>query len=546
MPRYTASTPPTGSGAVRATNIGALTRTGEQAKWSGVGAFGRGFDFAGQLAFRASQHRRALDDEIEGGTAMQKILGIADLIKKTAENYNPTLDEVMPDNPDYLKIGPTFHTDKRDELVEGWYKDFDKDANKVLNSIRSPKVRANLESWLLKNTPRLKNGTREAAGRVLQDFHVTEIDKLRVAAAENGDIEKADYYAGVMDEQNLISHRAAEAFKKNNKVIADTSITTMMAQAIMAQTGYQDAIEFVMAQDIDVDIKKDIVGDIKFEASQQKLAYDKQVAQIDANYLIKLRKEQLSEDEVTADLQAGRIDADLAKEYFGYIDAQIEERLKGLKELNYDTYDRLQVMVEDYDKDKVTQREVRKAISEATKRREITTTVAMKLRDRLATKDDPDDPMNRSDVKRGLGVFDDLERFEIEQAKKDEVGLEEIREIRLKYQKIKDEYERWIGSQEKLTEKIVQDKIEQMTEMETEGIVLSWFEKLMWSKGRRQLFGLVGTEEERLAKKRAKAGIGIKEISKILTPEIARQYLNLAGGDRKRAEELAKDAGYEW
>ncbi len=36
-------------------------------------------------------------------------------------------------------------------------------------------------------------------------------------------------------------------------------------------------------------------------------------------------------------------------------------------------------------------------------------------------------------------------------------------------------------------------------------IALNWFEKLMWSKGRRQLFGLVGTEEERLAKKKARA-----------------------------------------
>jgi len=37
-----------------------------------------------------------------------------------------------------------------------------------------------------------------------------------------------------------------------------------------------------------------------------------------------------------------------------------------------------------------------------------------------------------------------------------------------------------------------------------------------------------------------------KEPKKKLTPDIARQYLNLAGGDRQMAEELAKDAGYEW
>ena len=53
------------------------------------------------------------------------------------------------------------------------------------------------------------------------------------------------------------------------------------------------------------------------------------------------------------------------------------------------------------------------------------------------------------------------------------------------------------------------------------------------------------TEEAALARKKAKAGVE-KPTGKILTPEVARQYLNLAGGDRKRAEELARDAGYEW
>ncbi len=50
-------------------------------------------------------------------------------------------------------------------------------------------------------------------------------------------------------------------------------------------------------------------------------------------------------------------------------------------------------------------------------------------------------------------------------------------------------------------------------------IVLNWFEKLMWSKGRRQLFGLVGTEEERLAKKRAKAGV-IEDLSTMTDSEL--------------------------
>ena len=95
--------------------------------------------------------------------------------------------------------------------------------------------------------------------------------------------------------------------------------------------------------------------------------------------------------------------------------------------------------------------------------------------------------MNRSDVKRGLGIFDDLESFEIEQAKKEEPDLEEIREIRLAYQKKKDEFERWIKGQEKLTDTDIQNKVDQMTQLEAEGIVQSWFDKILnplgWESG---------------------------------------------------------------
>ena len=173
--------------------------------------------------------------------------------------------------------------------------------------------------------------------------------------------------------------------------------------------------------------------------------------------------------------------------------------------LNWDVYDRLSEMVEDYEKEKVTKGEVRLAITKALGK-DIPETIAVKLRDKLNTIDEPDNPMNRSDVKRALGVLSDIESEELRLARLDDADIEELKDLRLKWLKKKDELERWIKEQEKLTDKDIQNKIDQMTKIAAEEVVLNWFERLMWTK-RPQLFGLVGTQEERLAKKKAKAGI---------------------------------------
>lgn len=154
--------------------------------------------------------------------------------------------------------------------------------------------------------------------------------------------------------------------------------------------------------------------------------------------------------------------------------------------LDYDVYDRLQTMIEGYDAEKYSKEEVRLAINKEAGKT-IPKTIAMKLRDRLAIKDDPDDPMNRSDVKRGLGVLTDLESFEVEQAKRDKEDIGVIREIRLSYQKKMDEFERWIRGREKLTDKDVQTKIGEMTELEAEEQVKGWLDFILnplnWESG---------------------------------------------------------------
>jgi hypothetical protein len=206
------------------------------------------------------------------------------------------------------------------------------------------------------------------------------------------------------------------------------------------------------------------------------------------------------------------------------VDAQTEARLSGEVELNYDTYDRLIGMIEDYGNREISKDEVRQEISNAVGK-DIPTTIARSLRDKLATKDKPDDPMNRSDVKRGLGVLVDLESFEVEQAKKDDADLEVIREIRLVYQRKMNEYEQWVKDQEKekLTDIAIQNKITEMTEMEAEGVILKWWERWLRPKESTPFFRHFGTTEETaLARKKAKAGV---EEEKSPYPEYPEAFL---------------------
>lgn len=268
--RYTATTPPPrSSGIAPATNIGALTRTSEQAKWSGTGAFGRGLGFAGRLAFQAQQNRQALDDEIEGGIFSQKAQELFNLGDKEAAAYDFTNNMPQLGDEDYYTTIENYSTEIRDKATADNIGGTTKKIEELISNIKSPRVKEKAGIWLSKNIEQKSDVIRHTYAVGHENWQTTQMTKLMEAAAENGNIVEADRIAGKLDEYNLITPQRAEVLKKNNKIIADTSITTQMAQAIMAVKGRQVAIDFVMAQDIDVDIKKDIVSDINFEAAQQ-------------------------------------------------------------------------------------------------------------------------------------------------------------------------------------------------------------------------------------------------------------------------------------
>lgn len=180
--------------------------------------------------------------------------------------------------------------------------------------------------------------------------------------------------------------------------------------------------------------------------------------------------------------------------------------------LNWEVYDKLSEMVEDYDKEKVTKDEVRLAITKALGK-DIPETVAVRLRGKLDTIDEPDNPMNRASAKRAMDILAEMkvaDFFWPEGVEEDDI--EGKRQNLLRYLELTKELEQWITANPDATDEQINDKVDTITKPAAEDVVLNWFERLMWTE-RRQLFGLVGTQAERLAKKKAKAKAGEEEKS---------------------------------
>lgn len=214
LPRYTATQPAQGSGAVRAGNISALTKNSDQALYSGLGAFGRGLAAAGELAFKATMKRQSLDDKIESGRATQMIKELHRTKVDEAALYDASSDMPMPDDPDYLKTVTTFNVNKRDELTVAAQKEFLEKTNTIYGSIKSPRVKAEIGEWIQNNVSNFGEVIRKKYGEKLNDYQYAELEKLAFDSAKNGDLDTANQYVDLMDEYELVTREKANDLKQ--------------------------------------------------------------------------------------------------------------------------------------------------------------------------------------------------------------------------------------------------------------------------------------------------------------------------------------------
>lgn len=145
-----------------------------------------------------------------------------------------------------------------------------------------------------------------------------------------------------------------------------------------------------------------------------------------------------------------------------------------------------------------------------------------------------DEPMDNL-LTASIGISNKITELRVKEIDEDKVVEERI-EGRNRNARLRE-----IAADPNKTNKQKQEEMDALLLPAQEEIVLNWFERLMWIK-RPQLFGLVGTQAERLAKKKAKAGI-VEEPEKSPYPEYPDAFSEngiwkvIRGGETYRIED---------
>lgn len=120
-------------------------------------------------------------------------------------------------------------------------------------------------------------------------------------------------------------------------------------------------------------------------------------------------------------------------------------------------------------------------------------------------RDTENHPLKRTEATRAFTVLEELKDIRVSMlrsAMRDDptITSDTLREELLQQYQMKNDLEQWLTEKDRTSDEI-EKKVDLMTSPIATDVVLNWFERIMWLKGRQQLFGIVGTEEERLAAK---------------------------------------------
>lgn len=390
-----------------------------------------------------------------------------------------------------------FDTDPDESNYGKSFKETIKTFPGIIKSTTNHKSRIDIEQYIQRNRPRWEGALRDV---------ILERKRVNTYARRDQLIEGIKYYdltdpmeqaeafmivseAGQLMKELGHSDAEVENWAADAIRVVDNQSIYQQAQLISSEKGYDEAVKWIMGQNVEVDDKKSIVRDIKFEASQKQLEYEKYVEKVEQDFLGKLRQEQLTEDEILD----STLEVRNKEHWLRMIDAQTKERLEGKVSLNYEVFNELQTRIDNWDGESDSKERISQAISDAAGKTipvsgEAGSAVSLRLR--LASKRDPDAPMNRSSAKRAMTMFNDLEE-EVIRLKRQDDDYETIPEERLKWLNKKNEFERWINEQEKVTDTDIENKIKQMTTPEAEEAARGYISRAfnMWLESP---FGFLG------------------------------------------------------
>lgn len=229
--------------------------------------------------------------------------------------------------------------------------------------------------------------------------------------------------------------------------------------------------------------KKDIVSKINFEGTQQRNQLEILSEQQKDKISRQITSPNPEVDTIELIESSNALTEDEQWAWKQRYAADVDRRAKGKEiEINWDVYGDLQDAITKYGDEvsSMSESEARKA--KAKVRESIADAAISDIKETMVTTfyngldkiDDPDDPLNRSDVKNGQELFDALKTLELKGAE----TSEEIIEIHKKYLKKQNEYEKAVKEKEDITNKDVDEFIDQAVKSAVEEDIPNWLERL--------------------------------------------------------------------
>lgn len=231
LPRFTAQTPPPRtSGITRATDIGALTQTGEGAKFRSIQAVGGALRGLAGMLFRVQQDRQAIDTRLQHDQSASQIeehitkmnQSLADSVVRTPKERDATHDAVMV---------------KFDEYYQQRLKWMD-----------NPESREALKSTWLLNRPRYVKQLYSTLNKQLDKHHLGLGRTIADSYIQSGMVDKAINHYRFLESHNLLSASQAEqlireAPEKAEKYLRQQIIALAHEQAKIMP--YKEAVSYL-------------------------------------------------------------------------------------------------------------------------------------------------------------------------------------------------------------------------------------------------------------------------------------------------------------
>lgn len=192
LPRFLAGTPPPReSGLARATDIGALTRTGEAAVWAGVSRIGQAMQYGARLGAAVVEEKRGIDAKQDYDTVTSNAKDFINKQQLDVEDNQVVIDEkaqarIMQEKE--VELG-NFLTEQMADV--------------------SPRARKMIDAWKLKALPAYRNHMRRVTSKKWRDYKVAVEDEFIDAHIAEGDFAAANDRIEVMEGNGLIDHAMA-------------------------------------------------------------------------------------------------------------------------------------------------------------------------------------------------------------------------------------------------------------------------------------------------------------------------------------------------